>query len=41
MNIIEQIEAEQAEQLVADKNHPEFGPGDTVRIGERELEWEE
>ncbi len=32
MNIIEQIEQEQVDKLVAERPVPEFGPGDTVRI---------
>ncbi|MCW8916690.1 MAG: 50S ribosomal protein L19 [Magnetovibrio sp.] len=32
MNIIEQLETEQMSKLTADKNIPDFGPGDTVRV---------
>ena len=32
MNIIEQLEEEQVAKLTADKNIPDFGPGDTVRV---------
>lgn len=32
MNIIEQLEEEQVAKLTADKDIPEFGPGDTVRV---------
>ena len=33
MNIIEKLEAEQIAKQTANKDIPEFGPGDTVRIG--------
>ncbi len=32
MNIIEQIEQEQLDKLVAERAVPEFGPGDTIRV---------
>ena len=32
MNIIEELEKEQLGKLTADKDVPEFGPGDTVRV---------
>jgi len=32
MNIIQQLEAEQAQTLAAARAVPEFGPGDTLRI---------
>ena len=32
MNIIEQLEAEQAQKLVAGKKIPDFRPGDTVIV---------
>ncbi len=32
MNIIEQIDKEQAEELAAKRAIPEFAPGDTVRV---------
>ena len=32
MNTIEQLEAEQIAKLTADREIPEFGPGDTVRV---------
>ena len=32
MNIIEQIEQEQVDKLVAERPVPEFGPGDTIRV---------
>jgi large subunit ribosomal protein L19 len=42
MNVIEQLEKEEAERLLAQRKIPEFQPGDTVRVnvkikeGERE-----
>ena len=33
MNIIEKLEAEQIAKQTENKDIPEFGPGDTVRIG--------
>ena len=35
MNLIQQLEKEQFEKLSATKSIPEFGPGDTVMVGER------
>jgi large subunit ribosomal protein L19 len=32
MNIIEQLEKEQASQIMGGKALPEFGPGDTVKV---------
>ena len=32
MNIIQQLEAEQAEKIAAKRTLPEFSPGDTVRV---------
>ena len=32
MNIIEKIEQEQVDKLVAERPVPEFGPGDTIRV---------
>ena len=32
MNIIEQLEKEQLTKLTADREVPEFGPGDTVKV---------
>lgn len=32
MNIIEQIEQEEAARVLGDKKRPEFSPGDTVRV---------
>jgi len=32
MNIIEQLEKEQLSKLTADREVPEFGPGDTLRV---------
>lgn len=32
MNIVEQINQEQVERLSADKELPEFGPGDTLKV---------
>ena len=40
MNLIQQIEAEQIEQLSAEKDIPSFRPGDTVRVGVRVVEGE-
>ena len=42
MNLIEKLEAEEAARLTASRAHPEFRPGDTLRVnvkireGERE-----
>ena len=38
MNIIEQIEAEQIEELTAGRTIPKFNPGDTVRINVKVIE---
>jgi len=38
MNIIEQIEQEEAIRVLGDKSHPEFSPGDTVRVMVRIVE---
>lgn len=38
MNIIEKIEKEQIETLVAERPVPEFSPGDTVRVNVRVVE---
>ncbi|QPC42341.1 50S ribosomal protein L19 [Kaustia mangrovi] len=38
MNIIEQIEQEQAEKITAQRPVPEFGPGDTVIVNVRVVE---
>ncbi len=38
MNIIEQLEAEQAEKLAAKRPVPEFRPGDTLRVAVRIIE---
>ncbi len=38
MNIIEEINAEQAAKLSADKKVPEFRPGDTVRVNVKVVE---
>lgn len=40
MNLIQQLEAEQIEQLKGDKQVPDFRAGDTVRIGVRVVEGE-
>ena len=40
MNIIQQLEAEQIAKLTATKAHPEFRPGDTLRVGVRVVEGE-
>ena len=40
MNIIEQLDAEHAAELVAERPIPEFGPGDTVRVNVRVREGE-
>lgn len=40
MNIIEQLEAEQLGKLTESKQHPEFAPGDTVRIQVKVIEGE-
>ena len=38
MNVIEQLEAEQAAKIDAKRPTPEFGPGDTVRVNVRVVE---
>ncbi|MEE8535039.1 MAG: 50S ribosomal protein L19 [Kiloniellales bacterium] len=38
MNIIEQIEAEQIEELTAGRTIPKFNPGDTVRVNVKVIE---
>jgi large subunit ribosomal protein L19 len=38
MNIIEKIEKEQIEHLTADKEVPEFAPGDTLRVNVKVVE---
>ena len=38
MNLIQQLEAEQAAKLVAARAIPEFQPGDTVRVNVRVVE---
>jgi large subunit ribosomal protein L19 len=38
MNIIQEIEREQLEQLVAKRPVPEFGPGDTLKVNVRVIE---
>ena len=38
MNIIEKLEAEQIEKLVAERPVPEFGPGDTLRVNVKVVE---
>ncbi len=40
MNIIQQLEAEQIAKLTATKTHPEFRPGDTLRVGVKVVEGE-
>jgi len=40
MNLIQQLEAEQIEQLTQSKAIPEFRPGDTLRVGVRVVEGE-
>ena len=40
MNLIQQLEAEAVEAFKANKNIPDFRPGDTVRIGVRVVEGE-
>ena len=39
MNIVEQLNQEQIEKLSADHEIPEFGPGDTLRIDVKVVEW--
>ena len=38
MNLIETLEREAIEALTADKNVPEFRPGDTLRVGVKVIE---
>ena len=38
MNIIQQLEAEQAAKIEAKRTLPEFSPGDTVRVNVRVTE---
>ena len=38
MNLIQQIEAEQIEKLVATRAIPEFRPGDTLKVGVKVVE---
>ena len=38
MNLIQQIEAEQIEKLVAARAIPEFRPGDTLKVGVKVVE---
>ncbi|PHR51158.1 MAG: 50S ribosomal protein L19 [Robiginitomaculum sp.] len=38
MNIIEAIEQEEATRVLGEKNHPEFSPGDTIRVMVRIVE---
>ena len=38
MNIIEQLEKEQATALAKKRNVPEFGPGDTLRVNVKVVE---
>jgi len=38
MNLIQQLEAEQIEQLTAARAIPEFRPGDTLRVGVKVIE---
>ncbi len=38
MNVIEQIEKDEIERLVAERPVPEFGPGDTLRVNVRVIE---
>jgi large subunit ribosomal protein L19 len=40
MNLIETLEREAIEALTADKNIPEFRPGDTLRVGVKVIEGE-
>ena len=40
MNIIQQLEAEQAQEIAAKREIPEFGPGDTVVVAVRVTEGE-
>lgn len=38
MNIVEKLDQEQIESLTSDKEIPEFGPGDTLRVNVRVVE---
>ena len=38
MNIIEKLEAKEIKRLVAEREIPEFGPGDTVRVSVKVVE---
>jgi len=40
MNVIEQLEKEQVEKLVAQRGVPEFAPGDTIRVNVKVVEGE-
>ncbi len=40
MNLIQQLEAEQIEQLTASRPIPDFRPGDTLRVGVKVVEGE-
>jgi large subunit ribosomal protein L19 len=40
MNLIQQLEAEQIAKLTANKQHPEFRPGDTLKVGVKVVEGE-
>jgi large subunit ribosomal protein L19 len=40
MNLLQQIEQEQVERLVANRPVPKFQPGDTVRVGVKVVEGE-
>lgn len=40
MNIIEAVEQEEVTRLAGDKNHPDFSPGDTIRVMVRIVEGE-
>jgi large subunit ribosomal protein L19 len=40
MNIIQQLEKEEADRLLQNRRVPEFGPGDTVRVNVRIKEGE-
>jgi large subunit ribosomal protein L19 len=40
MNVIQQLEKEEADRLLQNRSVPEFGPGDTVRVNVRIKEGE-
>ena len=40
MNLLQQLEQEQVEKLLADRAVPRFDPGDTVRVGVKVVEGE-